>query len=113
MPWVQCTFVPTPAFAPYQPLFEAAQQALTDPNDVLWEQLYGQIDGLGLLRREGRSKRLIGKKGTSNGRWIVGIKLAWLINDRGEVVDRAWDTADTPDTVFATSPCSTTDKLSR
>jgi hypothetical protein len=22
----------------------------------------------------------IGKKGKSNGRWIVGIKLAWLIN---------------------------------
>jgi hypothetical protein len=51
-------------------------------------------------RREGRSKRQIGKKGISNGRWIVGIKLAWLINDRGEVVDWAWDTADAPDNVF-------------
>jgi hypothetical protein len=38
-------------------------------------------------RREGRSTRQIGKKGKSNGRWIVGIKLAWLINDAGEVVD--------------------------
>jgi hypothetical protein len=51
-------------------------------------------------RREGRSKKQIGKKGISNGRWIVGIKLAWLINDRGQVVDWAWDTADAPDNVF-------------
>jgi len=51
-------------------------------------------------RREGRSKKQIGKKGVSNGRWIVGIKLAWLINDAGEVVDWTWDTANEPDNVF-------------
>jgi len=51
-------------------------------------------------RREGRSKRQIGKKGKSNGRWIVGIKLAWLINNAGEVVDWTWDTANEPDNVF-------------
>jgi hypothetical protein len=51
-------------------------------------------------RREGRSKRQIGKKGKSNGRWIVGIKLAWLINDAGEVVDWSWDTANEADNVF-------------
>ena len=51
-------------------------------------------------RREGRSPQQIGKKGISNGRWIVGIKLAWLINDAGEVVDWAWDTANEPDNVF-------------
>jgi hypothetical protein len=51
-------------------------------------------------RREGRSQRQIGKKGKSNGRWIVGIKLAWLINDQGEVADWAWTTANEPDTVF-------------
>jgi hypothetical protein len=51
-------------------------------------------------RREGRSKRQIGKKGKSNGRWIVGIKLAWLINDDGEVVDWSWDTANEADNVF-------------
>src|SRR3954470_3601519 len=28
-------------------------------------------------RREGRSKRQIGKKGKSNGRSLVGVKLAW------------------------------------
>ena len=51
-------------------------------------------------RREGRSSQQLGKKGKSNGRWIVGIKLAWLINDAGEVVDWSWDTANAPDNVF-------------
>jgi hypothetical protein len=51
-------------------------------------------------RREGRSKRQIGRKGLSNGRWIVGIKIAWLINDQGQVVDWAWDDAAEPDNAF-------------
>jgi hypothetical protein len=51
-------------------------------------------------RREGRSKQQIGKKGKSNGRWIVGVKLAWLITDQGEVVDWTWATANEPDNVF-------------
>ena len=33
--------------------------------------------------REGRSKQQIGKKGKSNWRWIVGLKLCWLIDGRG------------------------------
>lgn len=58
--------------------------------------------GIELLhpRREGRSPHQLGKKGKSNGRWIVGVKVAWLINNRGEVVRWAWDTADAPDNVF-------------
>jgi hypothetical protein len=51
-------------------------------------------------RREGRSPRQIGDKGISNGRWIVGVKLGWLVNDRGEVVDWDWDTASAPDNAF-------------
>ena len=51
-------------------------------------------------RREGRSPNQLGKKGKSNGRWIVGIKLAWLVNHRGEVVDWSWDTANEPDNLF-------------
>ena len=39
--------------------------------------------------RHGRSGPQVGKKGKSNRGWIVGIKLCWLVNDRGEVV--AWD----------------------
>ncbi len=41
--------------------------------------------------REGRSKRQIGRKGLSNHRWIVGIKLGYLVNQLGLVV--AWDCA--------------------
>jgi hypothetical protein len=51
-------------------------------------------------RREGRSAQQLGKKGLSNGRWIVGIKLAWLVNNAGEVVDWSWDTANEPDNLF-------------
>lgn len=50
--------------------------------------------------REGRSPHQVGKKGKSNWRWIVGMKLCWLINDRGEIVDWAWDTANAHDQVF-------------
>ena len=51
-------------------------------------------------RREGRSPQQIGTKGISNGRWIVGVKLGWLVNDQGQVVDWDWDTASAPDNVF-------------
>jgi hypothetical protein len=37
---------------------------------------------------------------TSLLRLIVGVKLAWLINDQGEVVDWTWATANEPDNVF-------------
>lgn len=58
--------------------------------------------GIELLhpRREGRSSQQLGRKGLSNGRWIVGVKLAWLINDDGEVVDWGWDTANEHDNSF-------------
>ena len=36
--------------------------------------------------REKPSGQQIGKKGKSNWRWIVGVKLCWLINDWGQVV---------------------------
>jgi hypothetical protein len=51
-------------------------------------------------RREGRSPDQLGRKGLSNGRWIVGIKLGWLINNAGEVVDWGWDTANEHDNTF-------------
>jgi len=50
--------------------------------------------------REGRSPQQIGKKGKSHWRWIVGMKLCWWINDRGEVVGWAWDTAHVHDQTF-------------
>lgn len=51
--------------------------------------------------RYGRSQRQVGKKGFSNHRWIVGLKLCWLLNCRGEVVAWAWNTANTADQRFA------------
>lgn len=50
--------------------------------------------------REGRSTQQIGKKGKSNWRWIVGMKLCWLLNDDGQVVGWDWDTANVSDQVF-------------
>ena len=50
--------------------------------------------------RYGRSPRQVGKKGFSNHRWIVGLKLCWLLNARGEVVGWEWNTANTADQRF-------------
>jgi hypothetical protein len=50
--------------------------------------------------REGRSDKQVGGKGKSNHRWIIGIKLVPLLNNRGEVVDWSWASADTHDQHF-------------
>ena len=50
--------------------------------------------------RQGRSEQQIGKKGLSNHRWIVGIKLALVLNQWGLVVDWDSDTANVSDQVF-------------
>ncbi len=75
-----------------------AERFLKDPS------FFTVIDTFGIElihpRREGRSHNQLGKKGLSNGRWIVGIKVAWLVNDTGEVVDWSWDTANEPDNLF-------------
>lgn len=59
--------------------------------------------GIELLHpwRAGRSPAQVGRKGYSNHRWIVGLKLCWLINDRGEVVAWDWNTANVHDQTFA------------
>jgi len=58
--------------------------------------------GIELLHpmREGRSPQQIGRKGKSNHRWIVGGKLAYVVNQLGLVV--AWDcaAANAHDTIF-------------
>ncbi|KAB8144316.1 transposase [Chloroflexia bacterium SDU3-3] len=51
-------------------------------------------------RREGRSAQQVGKKGLSNGRWMIGVKLGWLINNAGKVVTWQWDTANVSDREF-------------
>jgi len=50
--------------------------------------------------REGRSERQIGKKGISNHRWIVGGKLALVLNHLGLIVDWDCDTANVSDNTF-------------
>ncbi len=50
--------------------------------------------------REDRSEWQIGRKGLSNHRWIIGAKLAYLVNQYGVIV--AWDyaAANVPDNAF-------------
>ena len=50
--------------------------------------------------REGRSSLQVGRKGKSNKRWIVGIKLCWLVTDQGQVVAWDWSTANVHDQNF-------------
>jgi len=50
--------------------------------------------------REGRSKQQVGKKSKDKGRWIIGIKLCWLLNEQGQIVAWDWNTANTPDNHF-------------
>jgi hypothetical protein len=63
--------------------------------------LIGVIDTYGIElihpRREGRSKKQIGRKGKSNSRWIVGGKLCLLLNHLGLVVNWDCDTANVYD----------------
>lgn len=47
-----------------------------------------------------RSPRQLGVKGWCNHRWIVGLKLGWLVNDRGEVVAWSWGGASMHDRRF-------------
>jgi hypothetical protein len=63
---------------------------------------YGDSFGIELVhpRREGRTKEQIGKKGVSNGRWIVGIKFCPLLNGQGRFVDWDADTANVHDSDF-------------
>ena len=40
--------------------------------------------------RAGRSERQLGKKNKDKGRWSVGVKLCWILNNLGRVVGWAW-----------------------
>ncbi len=77
----------------------ATQRFLADPTFFTVMDTYG----IELLHpwRYGRSPRQVGRKGFSNHRWIVGLKLCWLCNARGEVVAWAWNTANAHDSTFA------------
>ncbi len=76
-----------------------AERFLADPTFFTVIDTYG----IELIHpwRSGRSPRQVGRKGFSNHRWIVGLKLCWLLNARGEVVAWDWGTANTADQRFA------------
>ena len=40
--------------------------------------------------RAGRSKQQVGTKNRDKGRWSIGLKMFWIINDRGRVVGWKW-----------------------
>ncbi len=50
--------------------------------------------------REGRSPCQIGKKGKDKGRWTIGIRLWWLLNEAGQVVEWYWLPLNRPDKDF-------------
>jgi len=50
--------------------------------------------------REGRSAQQVGGKSKDKGRWTVGIRLCWILNDAGQVVDWAAAALNTPDQNF-------------
>lgn len=50
--------------------------------------------------REGRSSRQIGRKGISNRRWIVGVKLCLVVNQWGLAVEWDTETANRKDNIF-------------
>jgi len=61
--------------------------------------------------REGRSEKQIGKKGLSNHRWIVGGKLAFVLNKFGLVVAWDCDTANVYDARFQPMIAQFEDKM--
>ncbi len=50
--------------------------------------------------RQGRSQQQVGKKGRDKGRWSIGIKLCWLLNDTCRVVKWDWKTMNVCDKAF-------------
>jgi hypothetical protein len=60
--------------------------------------------------REGRSPQQIGEKGKSNHRWIVGVKMCWLVTPLGKVIDWGWDSAEVHDQNFRDIGLLWTDK---
>lgn len=50
--------------------------------------------------RQGRSNQQVGTKNKDKGRWSIGIKLCWIINDLGRVVAWKWLPMNVPDQHF-------------
>ncbi len=99
----------------YQPLFPhlpdrtrllrlfAVHQAWAD-RFLAEPTLLGVADTFGIElchpMREGRSPEQLGAKGVSNHRWIVGVKLGYVVTSRGLIVEWDLDTANVHDNTF-------------
>ena len=77
---------------------ELARRFLAEPT------VFGVCDSFGIELvhpwRERRTQREVARKGKSLHRWIVGAKVAVLLNGQGQVVDLALDGANVHDTRF-------------
>jgi hypothetical protein len=50
--------------------------------------------------RQGYSNKQVGRKGWDKGHWSIGIKLCWILNTYGYVVEWGWDTLNAHGQVF-------------
>lgn len=77
---------------------ELSEHFLAEPSLIN----FGDSLGIELVhpRREKRTKQQIGKKGVSNGRWMVGVKFCPLMNGAGRIIDWDAESANVHDTEF-------------
>lgn len=50
--------------------------------------------------RAGRSQQQVGTKNRDKGRWSIGVKLCWILNQAGQVCGWIWDGLHCPDNAF-------------
>jgi hypothetical protein len=104
--WIEANYVPmfprlperTRLFRLFAAHREWAQRFLADPTVLGVADSYG-IELIHPIR-EGRSPSQIGRKGISNRRWIVGVKLCLVVNKWGLAVRWDTDTANVKDNAF-------------
>lgn len=88
----------TNLFRNFNSYWQYADDFLAEPT------IFGVADSYGIElihpMRQGRSDKQIGKKGKSNHRWIVGLKICPVVNKFGLIVDWAVSTDNVCDKVF-------------
>ncbi len=50
--------------------------------------------------REGRAEKQLGRTGRDKGRWMIGVRLWWLLANTGQVVEWYWQPMNVPDKAF-------------
>ena len=73
--------------------FKSADASTGEPERPRLHEVYIQLDtSTNVTVEEG--------KGKDKGRWSIGIKLCWLLNDFGRVITWDWNTMNVPDKTF-------------